>query len=123
MKIVMCIRKVICMKYVKKVIEKNGKIFKILCAIVFLLNFNISYADDYIEDEPIDFSYDEILQTSGDSDDIVINSRIAVAYDRDSGRVVWGKNENKKTAMASTTNPMATQTILLFLRDISAILK
>lgn len=112
MKIVMCIRKVICMKHVKKVIEKNKKMFKILCVMVFLLNSNISYADDYIEDEPIDFSSDEILQTSGDSDDIVINSRIAVAYDRDSGRVVWGKNENKKTAMASTTKIMTALVVI-----------
>ena len=32
-----------------------------------------------------------------------INSRIAVIYDRASGKVMYGKNENKQTPMASTT--------------------
>lgn len=35
-----------------------------------------------------------------------LSARIAVAYDRKSGRVIYGKNENKKTAMASTTKIM-----------------
>ena len=36
----------------------------------------------------------------------VLNSRIAVAYDRKTGNVIWGKNEYKKSAMASTTKIM-----------------
>lgn len=32
-----------------------------------------------------------------------VNSRIAVIYDRASGKVMYGKNENKQTPMASTT--------------------
>lgn len=36
----------------------------------------------------------------------VLNSRIAVAYDRKTGNVIWGKNEFKKSAMASTTKIM-----------------
>lgn len=101
----------------------KNKIFKVIFVISILLQFSISYADDYIEDESFDFDYEELLQTSSDEAGITINSRIAVAFDRNSGRVIWGKNEDKKTAMASTTNPMATQTILLFLRDINAILR
>ena len=36
----------------------------------------------------------------------MINSRIGIIYDRKSGRIIWGKNENKKSAMASTTKIM-----------------
>lgn len=36
----------------------------------------------------------------------IINSRIGIIYDRKSGKVIWGKNENKRSAMASTTKIM-----------------
>ena len=64
------------------------------------------YADD-IESEIDEFDIDEIIETSSKCEDSVsINSRIAIAYDRESGRSIWGKDENKKTAMASTTKIM-----------------
>ncbi len=90
----------------------KNKIFKIIFVISILLQFSISYADDYIEDESFDLDYEELVQTSSDEDEININSRIAVAFDRDSGRVIWGKNENKKTAMASTTKIMTALVVI-----------
>ena len=69
--------------------------------------FNFSFADDFVEDEFADDDIDEIIETSATSeDDIKINSRIAIAYDRDTGKTIWGKDENKRTAMASTTKIM-----------------
>lgn len=50
---------------------------------------------------------DNTVESSNNvSSEPVLNSRIAVVYDRKSGRVIWGKNENKKSAMASTTKIM-----------------
>lgn len=64
-----------------------------------------SIADDYIEE----LSENEIqtaIQTSSNIEELDLNSRIAVSYDRLSGKVIWGKNENRRTAMASTTKIM-----------------
>ena len=41
-----------------------------------------------------------------------IDSRVAVIYDRKSKRVIWGKDENKRVAMASTTK-ILTATVVL----------
>lgn len=81
------------------------KIISIVVIInLMLINVSIIYADD--ENETI--SEDDYVQVT--SNDVVdepkLNSRIAVAYDRKSGNVIWGKNENKKSAMASTTKIM-----------------
>lgn len=73
------------------------------------MNISIVYADD--ENEAIEKS-NMIEVTNQTKDEPILNSRIAVAYDRKSGKVIWGKNENKKSAMASTTKIM-TSIILL----------
>lgn len=63
--------------------------------------------DNYIDEDIKNTFGTETVETSAKESSINnINSRIAVVYDRESGRVVWGKNENKKTAMASTTKIM-----------------
>lgn len=81
----------------------------IICNIVFVTwSFNyITFADDLADEELFVENIGEIIETSASSDDeIKINSRIAVAYDRSTGKVIWGKEENKRTAMASTTKIM-----------------
>ena len=84
---------------------------KILCLVLItstlIFNTSIMYAD--IEDETIDINEsEEIIQVSNNiNDEPVLNSRIAVAYDRKTGTVIWGKNENKRSAMASTTKIMS----------------
>lgn len=83
---------------------------KILCFLlligILLFNFRATYADDMIEEDlPVD-DIEDIIETSSTSEEIEINSRIAIAYDRASNKTIWGKNENKRTAMASTTKIM-----------------
>ena len=85
------------------------KKFIIILNITFLLCsfYNFSMADDFIDDEFEEDGIEEIIETSAESqDEIKINSRIAIAYDRESGKTIWGKDENKRTAMASTTKIM-----------------
>ena len=78
-------------------------IYSMLVISIIFVNFKIVIADD--EDESL--NQEEILEVINQvEDEPKINSKIAVAYDRTSGKVIWGKDENKKTAMASTTKIM-----------------
>ncbi|MBR2705018.1 MAG: D-alanyl-D-alanine carboxypeptidase [Clostridia bacterium] len=85
------------------------KIFVVVTIIVLFFYYtiisNYSFADDEIDEESDDIE-SLIVSSNNIDEDINLNSRIAVAYDRESGRVIWGKDENKKTAMASTTKIM-----------------
>lgn len=81
---------------------------------LIISNTCIIYADD--ENEEIDDDTIEVVNQS--SDEPALNSRIAVAYDRKSGNVIWGKNENKRSAMASTTKIM-TAIVLIENTDLS----
>ena len=78
----------------------------IVLLIVFciLVNQNISFGDD--ENENVEEI--EVVNNVNEkiSEEPNINSRIAVVYDRNTGEVVWGKNEKRKSAMASTTKIM-----------------
>lgn len=84
---------------------------KIVCMVltisILTINLSIVYSDD-LDDEIEETNSKEIIETSktNTSEEPVLNSRIAVAYDRKSGNVIWGKNENKRSAMASTTKIM-----------------
>lgn len=71
--------------------------------IILIMNFTIVFADDENEEITQEDYVQVINQTK---DEPTLNSRIAVAYDRKSGEVIWGKDENKRTAMASTTKIM-----------------
>ena len=80
------------------------KIYKIVfCLFIFIFTFsNFVFADDE------DFeSFDDISSVINASSDIItepiINSRAAIVYDRNSGQILFGKNENEKRKMASTT--------------------
>ncbi len=83
------------------------KIIKIL--IIFIIVSNIIfpiYADDE-ETEIEDINIEEIIEASAKPTNIpTINSRAAVIYDRTSGTVIYGKEENTKRKMASTTKIM-----------------
>lgn len=70
---------------------------------LIIININVVFADD-INEEIEENDYVEVANQP--SDEPILNSRIAVAYDRKSGNVIWGKDENKRTAMASTTKIM-----------------
>lgn len=85
---------------------KIKKILRILILII-LLNFSIvSFAE---EEDPDAWDYvwlDEALEEAKTATEPQILSREAVVYDRSSGTVLWGKNENTPVPMASTTKIM-----------------
>lgn len=98
---------------------KNIKILKLLYSfiIVFVLVTNMSTvcADDVDDDELLEENAaDEVIETT--SSNIIevpkTNCRRFVVYDRSSKTVLFGKNEDVKSAMASTTKIM-TATIIL----------
>ena len=87
------------------------KTITILLIIICILFSNIYvYADDENEilDEPIiEEQEKKEIETAASSDTKpTINSRRYAIYDRLSGRCLYGKDENKQTAMASTTKIM-----------------
>lgn len=90
---------------------------KCLCVIsiiILLVNiFVITYADDEIEELIKKEEIEESVEVSSNStSEPVINSRIALIYDRKSGKVIFGKQENKRSAMASTTKIMTCIVVL-----------
>ena len=83
---------------------------KIICLIILfnciIGSLQFSFADD-IDEELEDMELSKSIETASVvENEPNINARIAVAYDRKSGKVIYGKNENKRTAMASTTKIM-----------------
>lgn len=75
----------------------------------FLFNFYSSFADD-IESETID--YKTIETSSVNTTDLNINARSAIVLDRISKKILYGKNENNKVKMASTTKIMTAIIVL-----------
>lgn len=69
--------------------------------------YGVIYADDELEENLEEKELSEVINVASKSiKEPMINSRIGIIYDRKSGRIIWGKNENKKSAMASTTKIM-----------------
>ncbi len=82
------------------------KLLIIFCIFSLICFQSISIADDEIDELEVN-DVDNIIEASAKlEEDLKINSRIAIAYDRETGLKIWGKEENKKTAMASTTKIM-----------------
>ena len=89
--------------------KKVIKIFFIIILIFTLPDFTV-FADDANELEEVVIEEDEKneIEASASSDTKpTINSRRYAVYDRLSGRCIYGKDENKQTAMASTTKIMS----------------
>ena len=89
------------------------KFYKIVSTfIVFILSLNyIVFADD--ENEEIPNSITSLLEVSSSiSEEPKINSRASIVYDRISGSILFGKNENEKRKMASTTKIMTAIIVL-----------
>ena len=89
----------------KKIIEK---VIYILLIFIILIGKQAIYAG--IEDnEEIDVNNikQETIETTSNLDSSPkLNSRVALVYDRSSGRVLYEKNGDKQTPMASTTKIM-----------------
>ncbi len=65
--------------------------------------YNYSIADDSLEKNS-SAEIENILQTvSIGSNEPVLNSRAAILYERNTDRILFGKNENEERKMASTT--------------------
>lgn len=76
-----------------------------LTLIISIISIKLSVV--IADDENEDINLNEIIEVANKQEnELTINSKIALAYDRNSGTVIWGKEENKKTAMASTTKIM-----------------
>lgn len=87
------------------------KLYVLILAIIIILSNTVVFANDTEEDDEDEMYYEEIrkeiLETSATPlKEPSINSRAAVVIDRESKRVLYGKNEDKKRAMASTTKIM-----------------
>lgn len=79
---------------------KTCKFFIIFTIFIFIFS-GITYADD------IDFETQYSIETIAPQDTVPsINSRAGIVLDRNSGMILYGKNENEKRKMASTTKIM-----------------
>ena len=88
------------------------KINKILvCLIItFTLSAHTVLADDVDEDFSSTFPF--ITVSSESTSEPTINSRAAIVYERSSGSILYGKSENEKRKMASTTKIMTAIVVL-----------
>ena len=80
----------------------------LICFIIFssIFNFNFNTFADDLDLERID-DINQIIDVSSDiSEEPNLNSRAAIIYDRCSGSILFGKNENEQRKMASTTKIM-----------------
>ena len=84
--------------------------YSILVFLLILLNFSTVCADDV--DNEADFENTIEVTASNVSELPKINSRRYIVYDRISKSMIIGKNEDVKSAMASTTKIMTTIVIL-----------
>ena len=78
-----------------------------LIVTVFSINLSFANLDD---NEKIDINEikNEVVSTSNNiENEPKLNSRVAAIYDRLSGKLLYGKNEDKQTPMASTTKIMS----------------
>lgn len=88
------------------------KIMKIIFTIIIMFTILVFpiYADDSNELEEViiqENERNEIEAATSSKTKPTINSRRYAIYDRLSGRCIYGKDENKQTAMASTTKIMS----------------
>jgi len=81
--------------------------------IIINIYIPIIYADD-IENEELNIEdLEEIVQSSAQvNEEPILNSKAAIIYDRTTKKVIWGKKENEKRAMASTTKIMTAIVVL-----------
>lgn len=105
------------MHRLKKVIwlfEKR-KLLKLLLLFIIIINIctPVIYADDQEEEELNIIELQEIVESStSPTEEPIINSRSAIIYDRTTKKVIWGKAQNEKKAMASTTKIMTAIVVL-----------
>ena len=94
----------------KKILRNNTLLIIFLISIVTINTVLITpvLADDEDEETLNEIDLNEVAVESAatTTDEPSINARAAVIYDRTTGKIIWGKKENEKRAMASTTKIM-----------------
>ena len=96
---------------------KNKFINKLISLIILLFiifSYSNVFADDEDEEELTGNEIQEaIIESSTNAtEEPSINSRAAIIYDRTTKKIMWGKQENAKKAMASTTKIMTAIVVL-----------
>ena len=88
------------------------KFYKFLISLIIILTLSIhpALADD--EEDELSHDFSSITVSSNNTSVPPINSKSAIIYDRSSGSILYGKSENEKRKMASTTKIM-TATIII----------
>lgn len=79
---------------------------------ITILGFKYSFAEDISSDEETLSIISETLATFSNNNSLNLNARSCIVLDRLSKTIIYGKNEDSKVKMASTTNVMVTQTTL-----------
>ncbi len=84
------------------------KTLLILLSIFFILNTSFyTYANEQEEETDFIWLNQEINEASvNQTKELTLNSKYICALDMDSKEILYGKNENKKVPMASTTKIM-----------------
>ncbi len=94
---------------------KNFYLKTICLCLIFLttLNVNCSFADDEEDDEETLSIINETITTSSNStSSLEVNARSCIVLDRLSKTIIYGKNEDNKVKMASTTKIMTATVII-----------
>ena len=89
------------------------KIYKIFICLFFIIL--LSFSPVLADDENSEYLSDLSTIQSSNSENITeptINSRAAIVYERSSGKILYGKEENEKRKMASTTKIMTAIVVL-----------
>lgn len=87
--------------------KKTLILFMILCIFIS----NTAHADDQIEEE--EYKIEDIIEVSNSlKKEPILNSRAAVIYNRRTNEILWGKKEDERRPMASTTKIMTAIVVL-----------
>lgn len=88
---------------------KKGILILTITLFMYTTTVYASINDETEDNTNIEKIQQEVLETSSsieNVEELEITSRIALIYDRASGRIIYEKNGNKQTPMASTTKIM-----------------
>lgn len=90
------------------------KLISLLILFFIIFSYSNVFADDEDEEELNENQIQEaIIESSTNAvEEPIINSRAAIIYDRTTKKILWGKEENVKRAMASTTKIMTAIIVL-----------
>lgn len=91
------------------------KLLKIILILLILINMCVPtiYADDEDDDELSQIELQQIVESATKpTNEPILNSKSAIIYDRTTKKVIWGKSEYTKRAMASTTKIMTAIVVL-----------